>query len=800
MKRFIALLLAAVMLLSLAACGGEQKPETLDTPDVSENANAPVVDPLSGKFPVNEYERGIWYGFLPDELTDADPDTTVVTWKQYCAMLGKMISAYDQSKLPEWEEMTAGAPDTELLRDGAAMANLFAAKVTGLDYCNRNCSDLYADTYSWGHHFTWDYPIFDWESPSSIGGAEASDENAIASAFWYLLGRASCITNEPLMAIDNGDPHLEEGLTVYDAVVSVTRFYESVEEVAADTAHKILAMVLETEEAQKLVAQVEQRKSEIINSPTAIVKSNEYIQGETYTGTAYYVSNNGDDADDGLSPETPFATMERLQEVEFEFGDAVFFERGSIWRKAMLPQTIINTEGITLSAYGKGEKPKFYGSPENGGGAENWELYFEGENGEKIWKYKNEMTDCPAIVGPDDTLIAKRDLAYWDGESYLVYEDISQPYNMIEQLKNRELFIDLPYEKSQVPEHLFIERWDDELQQHIYLTGPLYVRLDEGNPGELYDSIEFLAAYALSDGLAEYTTIDNFDISYSGGSVVLGGSYLGDSKDHITCQNSVVGWVGGHVQFYDKSTVPDHGIGYGHDIIEKQDDPVEIIPKGDAFIDGGGFNTNGSYETIRNCYAHHCFQEACTLETFADDTETCQYVTIENNVVEYCVMGMPVYNWDPLPREEHLFSNVLSTGNYVMYSGFENYYFWPTIIPPEGEGYDWDWGAQMGILNRDAHAFATSYYNAHDGTFTITGNTYAFSVGTLTHTGHYYEEYLNYFKGNTYVQLPGFSWFENYDHNNDGEFNAGYRKRYFDPEEAILGMLHDEDATIITFD
>ena len=54
--------------------------------------------------PDDEYERGIWYGFLPEELNEADPHDTVVTWKQYCSMLGKMIEKYDAIVLAEWEE------------------------------------------------------------------------------------------------------------------------------------------------------------------------------------------------------------------------------------------------------------------------------------------------------------------------------------------------------------------------------------------------------------------------------------------------------------------------------------------------------------------------------------------------------------------------------------------------------------------------------------------------------------------------------------------------------------------------
>ena len=50
------------------------------------------------------------------------------------------------------------------------------------------------------------------------------------------------------------------------------------------------------------------------------------------TGTKYYVSNNGDDKNDGKSPETAWATLDKVNDYIFNEGDLVLFERGSMWR------------------------------------------------------------------------------------------------------------------------------------------------------------------------------------------------------------------------------------------------------------------------------------------------------------------------------------------------------------------------------------------------------------------------------------------------------------------------------------
>lgn len=47
------------------------------------------------------------------------------------------------------------------------------------------------------------------------------------------------------------------------------------------------------------------QRDAILNSTTEIKQSASFIPGETYTGTAYYVSNSGSDTNTGTSPEQP---------------------------------------------------------------------------------------------------------------------------------------------------------------------------------------------------------------------------------------------------------------------------------------------------------------------------------------------------------------------------------------------------------------------------------------------------------------------------------------------------------------
>ncbi len=94
------------------------------------------------------------------------------------------------------------------------------------------------------------------------------------------------------------------------------------------------------------------------------------IPADLGNGTVYYVSStSGDDANDGLSPETAFKTASRAGTVALNAGDSILFKRGDVFEGAHL---IINGTGeaadgrwITVDAYGDGEAPLFKTASQN---------------------------------------------------------------------------------------------------------------------------------------------------------------------------------------------------------------------------------------------------------------------------------------------------------------------------------------------------------------------------------------------------------------------------------------------------
>ena len=716
MKKLAALLLAGCMLIALAACGGGAEMNASSAEDLS----------AGGAMPTDELERAVWYGFVPEDGTDG---SAAVTWEEFCAMLGKAISLYDESRLPAWEEETAGAPEEAMRRDGGMVALLFGAKAMDLATFNASAGDGFGEYAGrvW-EVATMDYPLFAWDTPIDLGDG-CADNNHVGPAYDFSQRRISLVSALPLLEFDeSGDLRLEQPFTAEEAALAVLRLYESEENCAAPAIEARDEAFLAAPEVQAILTRAEERREAIRNSETAIVKSDAFIKGETYTGTAYYISNGGSDENDGLTPETAFATPAALDTVALQYGDAVFFDRGSVWRGASLPASAVWTEGVTFSAYGEGAKPRFLGSLENGAGREKWSLVYEGADGKKIWVFHREMSEVAGIV-LNEEIVANRDKAYWNGTEYLVVDENYWPleegtvYSVEEHLPDLYCFPDLRYPQGR--QGLYNDRifhiWNESEERYDYVTGTLYFRCDAGNPGELYDSIEFIQPFPLVDGFADEQVYDNLCILFSSMTFVSGSADGVPTGNRSVIQNMEVGFMGGNVTGYRPASGSDDHISYNC---------------GSMGCNGGGMAFNGSGITVRNNYVHHTFQEGIALVLF----ENCPAMadcTISGNLIEQCTQAILLCNWDEEAVEGHIFRNMAVEDNLVLDSGKNNWF-----------------NSAWEELFCDAIVLQGGPC-AHDGTVQVRNNTFAFSTGALILMDRYSEEYSRVFAGNTYVQLPG---------------------------------------------
>jgi hypothetical protein len=83
------------------------------------------------------------------------------------------------------------------------------------------------------------------------------------------------------------------------------------------------------------------------------------------SGSSFYISNDGDDSNDGQSPETPWKTIEKvnieLKQGSINKGDDIFFNRGDSWdfpAALTLYKGGSNDNDMIIGAYGVGEKPR----------------------------------------------------------------------------------------------------------------------------------------------------------------------------------------------------------------------------------------------------------------------------------------------------------------------------------------------------------------------------------------------------------------------------------------------------------
>lgn len=228
----------------------------------------------------------------------------------------------------------------------------------------------------------------------------------------------------------------------------------------------------------------------------AVLNTKNTSEYYSWSGRTFYVSPDGNDSNDGLTPKTAIKTLDADAYTMYSLqpGDAVLFERGGIWR---LTNSIKTKKGVTFGSYGEGPKPAFYGSAQNYADSKYWNA----SNKENIWKVTVATSDVGLLV-----------------------------FNEGEEVGVKKLNGITVLEKN---------------GDYYYNTGDdtLYVYFDKGNPGKYYKDIEIAS---LSDCFGvgrDDITIDNICIKYFGG---FGVAMCGNNNTKIT--NCEMGFIGGRIQ------------------------------------------------------------------------------------------------------------------------------------------------------------------------------------------------------------------------------------------------------------
>ena len=177
----------------------------------------------------------------------------------------------------------------------------------------------------------------------------------------------------------------------------------------------------------------------------------------------------------------------------------MLFERGGTWRG-----NIIVKAGISFSAYGKGNKPKIYGSPQNYSVKENWKT----TNIPNVYVYDQEFEyDAGVLVFNEGEACSYKKVIGIDGFS-----------GSLNELKND------------------LEMYHGVEDKKIYLYSA------NGNPADRYSSIEFCLKKHIIRVNSDNVTIDNLCLKYGGAHGI-----SAFSRNNLKVTNCELGWIGGSI-------------------------------------------------------------------------------------------------------------------------------------------------------------------------------------------------------------------------------------------------------------
>ncbi|MBR3874315.1 MAG: hypothetical protein IKJ26_09140 [Clostridia bacterium] len=749
LKRTICLMLSIVMVLSIfAGCQAESavstEPSESSTPtQTQESTSQETPEPETTEPVVEEPPETIKareMGLIPAEW---DGDLSVeADFAGFDQLMASLITLCDEAALSIWNENvdTSAFPQRNMRRDDGLVLLMLAAEA--LEYNTYNareygfCTENYVNYDAIFSQISWDYPYCDAEREipmyfNEVGGDEDPIGNVPSSAVFWMQRRMDVSQRMHFFDCDDDlNFHLDQPLTREDAITAVVRLYNSE---ALEYDPLAIKMREPTEEDEALLAAADTMKQAILANTDEL----------TCEGTAYYVSNNGSDDSDGLSPETAWATLNKVNTANLSRGDGVYFERGGTWRGQLWAQ-----DGVIYSAYGEGAKPNIFASPENGADPNKWSLL---EGTDNIWVYHMDMMDCGILVFNDGESWGTKVAPYYMN-GYLSTVNEGQPFDVRTELTEDLMFFSeadsILYDGA--PFRYTVMDTCDHGEYPEDVVGTLYLRCDAGNPGDVFDNIEFAVRQNIVLP-ADDAVFHNLCLKYTGAHCIFGGDM---GYDVSFCE---IGWIGGSPQYY-------------------------RYDNGEPVIFGNGVECDGSYDhySVTDCYIYQCYDAGVSNQDPSEDpavtgSENTEYrdviqrnVTYARNVFAYNDMPIEIFFTleDDAGYGRHRMENVLIEENYFLYTGY-------------------GWFARTKGAAGSAYQ-GHGYPNASEN-FRIINNVFYLSTGPLLNTGAP-EKWQPTLDGNTYVQNEGgilVAW-----PGKEG-YQVNYAYYYNDRQDTVTDVIRD---------
>ncbi len=439
----------------------------------------------------------------------------------------------------------------------------------------------------------------------------------------------------------------------------------------------------------------QKRKEEILDLPDC----------EVFSGNVYYVSAEGDDANDGKSPERAWKTLKKVSSFDFCEGDNVRFRRGDTFRGFVKTRS-----GVKYCAFGKGEKPKFHGWEKDLADPALWELYDFEKN---IWKMAEPILDCGTLVFDEGDAHSRKLIPSYINGRFVCRDDKEKDFVISDEMTH-DLDIFCLYdekltEKPSKGEDFPIPALDWES------LGTLYLRCDAGNPGEVFSSIEALPRrHMFYVGNDHNVTIENLCLKYIGTHAVSGGGHV----KSLRVEGCEIGWVGGAVQHY-FGTDPNYPEG-GRGTVTRYGNGIEIY---------GGCEDYA----VKNCYIYQVYDAGITHQvTTNGKTFAMSDIKYLGNLVEYCVYSIEYFLDQNAGKDPSFIDGCEMAHNILRFSGF-------------------GWGQQRHNIHTPAHIKGWSYTNPARN-YSIHHNIFDRAAYRMIHTVAKEADSCPEMYGNTYIQ------------------------------------------------
>ena len=445
----------------------------------------------------------------------------------------------------------------------------------------------------------------------------------------------------------------------------------------------------------------EKRKQEILNTKDSL----------SIKGTAYYVSNSGDDNNDGKSENTPWKSFNRVSSTDLKSGDGVFFRRGDIFRGSLKAKS-----GVTYGAYGEGEKPKFYAADKPLNDKDLWELYDKEHN---IWKLKEKTLDMGTIVFNGGEAHSRKLIPTFKNLKYVCRDNENKDFDVRTEM-TEDLDIFWYYDsnlttKESKGENFPIPSFDCD-NPEISL-GDLYLRCDRGNPGEVFQEIEGLARrHSVFCGSERDVTIDNICFKYIG----MHGIAANVHVINLTVTNCEFGWIGGCIQTF-LGTDPNYPQG-GRGTVTRFGNAIEIYGGCDGY-------------KVHNNYIYEVYDAGITHQVTTRKKLMMENIEYSHNLIEKCVYGIEYFLDQVEGERESCMKNVVMHHNFIRLSGY-------------------GWGQQRHNTDTPALIKGWSYVNTAEN-HRVEDNIFDRSAYRMLHLVALKDEYCPEMKNNTYIQNIG---------------------------------------------